>query len=187
MNNQFDNRPFPDAEKTENLNPNEFRQFHSEDKCPPPPCGNEFRAVHCPPRPEGQPSFYKDEQYPPYNGNEYRPYPPYPPRKPNMPGKGFGIASMVLGIISLVTKFFSIGSLFVINRIAYMFSYQIMINVELFDIAVSGVTIMLLSLIFGCVSRSQGYKGGSAVVGLCCSIISLLVSVMVCVSAFFII
>ena len=116
--------------------------------------------------------------------------------KPKIPGRGFGIASMVLGIIAMVYGFvllmmaLSASSITEITNnyssftsSAVLLGYKIVLIVyTVFDVF-DGI-LAVLSLIFGLVSLKRGYKkqniAGLIMAGLC--IIICIVSVVVAIS-----
>lgn len=109
--------------------------------------------------------------------------------KPKIPGRGFGIASMVLGIIGLV---YSISSLDTATEIANNFGndyfglyYDIAFNVG----AIIGILIFsvlsILALIFSCSARKRGYRNGVSTSGLVMGIIGVIfyfISVMILIA-----
>lgn len=107
-----------------------------------------------------------------------------PKVKQKTPGKGFGIASMILGIVALVNCVF-LGlfdfSAMTVNNSGYIDNYTASVaNFGLsFVIIGFGVFISILavlSLAFAIVSLIKGYKGAS-IVGLILGILSVLVCV----------
>lgn len=106
--------------------------------------------------------------------------------KPKIPGRGFGIASMVLGIIGLV---YSISSLDTATEIANNFGndyfgmyYDIAFNIG----AIIGILIFsvlsILALIFSGSARKRGYRNGVSTSGLVMGIIGVIfyfISVMI--------
>lgn len=109
----------------------------------------------------------------------------FPPvAKTKTPGKGFGIASMILGIVALFNCIFLVVidfSTISVNNYDYINSYTTSIaNFGLFYAIVGyGIFIIilaLLSLIFAIVSLVKGYKGMS-IAGLILSILSVIVCI----------
>ena len=93
--------------------------------------------------------------------------------KKKTPGKGFGIAGMVLGIIGVVysTMIFlsTLGTLMVESGGA--------VN-ELFKSGMIGMGVYMmifgiLALTFGCVSRSRGYKKGQSTASVALGVITI--------------
>ena len=101
------------------------------------------------PAPYGQQPNYPSGQpgYTPYTPGGYSPY--YPPAAPPAPGNGFGIASLVLGILSIL----------------------------LFCIPFLNVALSLLALILGIVAKVKGC-GGVAVAGIVLGSVGLVLSVL---------
>ena len=109
--------------------------------------------------------------------------------KPKIPGRGFGIASMVLGIIGLV---YSISSLDTATEIANNFGndyfgmyYDIAFNIG----AIIGILIFsvlsILALIFSGSARKRGYRNGVSTSGLVMGIIGVIfyfISVMILIA-----
>ena len=95
--------------------------------------------------------------------------------KTKTPGRGFGISSMVLGIIGLVYTFSGISSL---NQIELMYEEMVEMGQEYIQSTYLGTLIVisvmpLLALIFGCCARKKGYKNGVSMSGLIMGIIGL--------------
>ena len=95
--------------------------------------------------------------------------------KAKTPGRGLGIASMVLGIIGLVYTFSGISSL---NQMALMIQEMAEMGLEYTTSDFLGTLIVigvmpLLALIFGCSARKKGYKNGVSMSGLIMGIIGL--------------
>lgn len=95
--------------------------------------------------------------------------------KAKTPGRGLGIASMVLGIIGLVYTFSGISSL---NQLALMYQEMEEMGLEYTSSTYLGTLIVigvmpLLALIFGCCARKKGYKNGVSMSGLIMGIIGL--------------
>ena len=90
--------------------------------------------------------------YPPQQGGGYPPgYPPgggYGYRPPGGGGGGMAVASLVLGILSLVSLFFA-------------------------WLPVGFIILSSLAIIFGAVAKKQGYVGGMATAGIVMGVISL--------------
>ena len=108
--------------------------------------------------------------------------------KPKIPGRGFGIASMVLGIIGLV---YSISSLNTATKIAnivgndYFGLYDVAFNIG----AIIGILIFsvlsILALIFSSSARKRGYRNGVSTSGLVMGIIGVIfyfISVMILIA-----
>ena len=129
-----------------------------------------------PPQPN-QP--YQAPYQPPYYGYNYA-----VPRK--RPGKGFGISSMILGIIGTIytlnlfmqTTTIGMSVLYTSSAAAQYKSYAdneriVMIISTVIEYSVFAI----LALIFSLVSRKRGYKNGVSMSGLVMSVISLSLSV----------
>ncbi len=87
--------------------------------------------------------------YPPYAPY---PYPPYP-IKQKTPGKGFGIAGMVLGILATLASFDA-------------------------QVVLGGTLIYaILAVVFGFVSRSKGYKNGISLTALITGFLSVAIAI----------
>ena len=108
--------------------------------------------------------------------------------KPKIPGRGFGIASMVLGIIGLV---YSISSLDTATEVAnivgndYFGLYDFAFNIG----AIIGILIFsvlsILALIFSGSARKRGYRNGVSTSGLVMGIIGVIfyfISVMILIA-----
>lgn len=99
-------------------------------------------------QPQYQQYLQQSYQQPPYQQPQYQPQPQYP--APEDPGRGMGIASMVLGIIGLCTGWcWGVG-------------------------AVLGIVGIVLAIMSGNKSKQVGLKqNGLAITGLVCSIIAV--------------
>ena len=73
---------------------------------------------------------------------------------PSNKGRGFGIASMICGIVALLFAFIYLG-----------------------------IILGILGIIFGAVSKSKGYRGGMATAGIVCASIALGLSTLIVVLA----
>lgn len=128
----------------------------------------------------------------PYN----QPYQQFYPQqvvyvKPKVPGKGFGISGMVLGIVGLFYSFyFMMGFSILVDmylrahshiesftEIQGGFNASIIINLIIFT------SISLMGIIFGSAAKKRGYKNGistsGVVLGVIGSIIYLILFIMV--------
>jgi len=117
-----------------------------------------------------------------YNQPQYNPTPynpnPYVQYAPKIPGRGFGISSMVLGIIGIVYSFcvliVSIGLKEAANDPFYSYSYEYSGADTAMSIAIIYPLILAsLSLIFGFCSHSKGYRSGIKTAGFVLGGISL--------------
>lgn len=81
---------------------------------------------------------------PNYNQNQYANYNPAYQNK-GQDGKGFAIAGLVCGIVSLFCFAFICGT---------------------------------LGIVFGCVARSKGYKGGMSIAGIVCGAVGIILWVL---------
>ena len=157
---------------------------------------------------ENQASKRVEQQY--YYQQPPQQYPPYyvfvkPPRQ-KVPGRGFGITSMILGIIGLVSFFYIFIASINVSRAAIDFRkmypsrpsnalsggliYDLRV-MELSGAASVLLTFMLicsvfaiLSLAFARSSRKKGYRNGVSTSGIVLSSVSILImafSVVVCI------
>ena len=126
--------------------------------------------------------------YPP-NGTPYAsPYgaPPYVYAKPKIPGRGFGIASMVLGIIGIVYAFFLFFGVVGIasgstDLSVYEESYTVEsyeeLREEVLETMIPSLCVFavlpLLAIIFGIVAKSMKYRRGSSTAGLVLGILGM--------------
>ena len=107
--------------------------------------------------------------------------PNYPPQyqyrpvvfeRPKVPGRGFGITSMVLGILSVIYGLGLIGT--VTSEIGRLSRYSWLekaVSVTFVQILTLVSVLSILSFIFSTVSIKKGYKNGISVAGLAMSII----------------
>ena len=96
--------------------------------------------------------------------------------KPKVPGRGFGISSMVLSIIGLVYSWVfvsSVGSFLFVEYTNDMWYYDFWTS--LLAMAVVYSSLPILGVVFGCVSKKRGYKNGISTSGLVMGVIGLLV------------
>lgn len=93
--------------------------------------------------------------------------------KPKVPGRGFGISSMVLGIIGLVYSFmFSVGMPSMIEELA---SESVSVGPESFLPSIIMLAVMpVLSLCFSPAAIKRGYKNGVSISGLIMGAIALI-------------
>lgn len=91
--------------------------------------------------------------------------------KPKIPGRGFGISSMVLGIIGLVYSFVFTTS--IIESIEAMYDNDVFIEASLVPILMFSV-LSILSVCFAPAAISRGYKNGISLSGLILGIIGLI-------------
>ena len=106
--------------------------------------------------------------------------------KPKVPGRGFGISSMVLSIIGLVYSWVfvsSVGSFLFVEYTNDMWYYDLWTS--LLTMAVVYSSLPILGVVFGCVSKKRGYKNGISTSGLVMGVIGLLVYLLTI--AFFIV
>lgn len=99
--------------------------------------------------PQHQPGYYN-----PYNGAMPPPPPVQPQPKKSVPGKGLGIAGMIVGIASLV----------------YSFVFYIAIPAAITSLILSGISLNK--------AKQAGVTNKMPVTGIVCSIIALVLSVL---------
>ncbi|MBE6807649.1 MAG: zinc ribbon domain-containing protein [Ruminococcaceae bacterium] len=108
--------------------------------------------------------------------------PPPPPGPPPMmgppvrPGRGQGIASMVLGIVSLVWSFYLYYSAYVVlyieneARSSGSISVRSVVGETMAEIFAPCFVVVfllaILSVVFGAISKAKGFYGGAATAGL---------------------
>lgn len=104
--------------------------------------------------------------------------------KPKIPGRGFGISSLVLGIIGLVY-----GFIFMIDVIAmldsYWFDFDYILEGMIVPLIIFSV-LSILSVSFGAAGFNRGYRNGVCKSGLVLGIIGLctyVLSVVLCFTA----
>lgn len=121
-------------------------------------CGARLAAVPGHPQPPQAPPIYQNVVY----------------VKPKIPGRGFGIASMVLGIVGLVYSFSLFSMVSVVNRLeSILFAILFLMSMP------------ILALCFSFPARKRGYKNGISTSGLVLGTIALgidLLSVLVAIS-----
>jgi len=133
-------------------------------------CGTEIapNSAVCPscgtPVATGMPPYQ-----PPYGQPMYMPKPP-------VPGRGFGIASMVMGIIGVIYASVALMIAVFLAEMAYFIPHFNIHGAEsmvptLVTFALFGV----LALAFGCVSRARGYKSGISTSGIVMGMVNLTV------------
>ncbi len=135
-----------------------------------PECGNQIsdQAVSCPvcgypirqPIPgyaAGQPAYHVPQQ------PQVIVYP-----RPKVPGRGFGISGMVLGIIGAV---YSIPTL--LSVLVTLFSDPELITTIL-PLAIEVGIMGILALIFGISARARGFKRGQSVAAIILSVLPIL-------------
>ena len=100
--------------------------------------------------------------------------------KQKVPGRGFGISSMVLGIFAVV--YCPILLLNFFSDVPRMGTY--IVSAILPSIIVFAV-FPILSTVFSCVARTRGYRNGVStsgltmgIIGLACSVFSLLLAIL---------
>jgi len=142
---------------------------------PPPPYQPDSGYNQTPPPPYQQPPPYQPyQQYPPYN-------PQYIPVyiKPKIPGRGYGIASMVLGIIGIFYSFVTIIMAFTVEaaiRSTAGFGFNPAVSeLATFSVIVTAVVysvFAILSCVFSLVAMKRGYKNGVSSSGLVMSLVT---------------
>lgn len=100
-------------------------------------------------------------------------YPNQPPvayAQPKIPGRGFGIAAMVLGIIGLIYAFAFLGG--AVEELEYYQEYMYY-EADYYDIGFSDImglimisAMPVLGIIFGLCARRRGYRNGVSTSGL---------------------
>ena len=130
-----------------------------------PECGKEIsdKAVACPSC--GYP-LLKTENQPFQQPYQQLPYqqPVYLYCKPKIPGRGFGITSLIMGILGVLYAFGVLE-----NILKTKTSVIILPLVVIYSI---------LALIFGGVSYSRGYKKGQCIAGLVLGVVSLVICIV---------
>jgi len=137
-----------------------------------------------PPMPQGQmpppPYGQQPPMMPPVYGYQSPAYYPQPP-KPKVPGRGFGIASMVLGIISVVIAFSALVSVvewFLVTPYDIFNGYVTVTElVDIISDLCSFGLMAVLALIFSLIARRAGFKTGISLAGLILAIIGLSLAV----------
>lgn len=131
-------------------------------------CGRNFK----------QPAQMFQPIYPqPYPPAYQQPYPAYAPKK-KIPGKGFGVASMVLGIIGLLVAYSLLDDAILAIELYVNFSefceayygYGSVFSV-CYEM-IPDFVMPILSLIFGFTARDRGYKNGVSTSGIVMSTIA---------------
>ncbi|MBQ4618026.1 MAG: zinc ribbon domain-containing protein [Clostridia bacterium] len=100
---------------------------------------------------------------PPYQSPYQPPYQPvYVVEKPKIPGRGLGIASMVLGIIGVVYSFSLMIETFTLSDMRFF-------EEEFFATLLGPILVFavfpILALSFGGVARQRGYRNGVSTAG----------------------
>lgn len=90
--------------------------------------------------------------------------------KAKTPGRGFGISSMVLGIIGLFYAFSGISAL---NELMYLTQFAEEAVIDFVATLIVIGIMPLLAVIFGICGRKKGYKNGVSLSGLIMGIIGL--------------
>lgn len=90
--------------------------------------------------------------------------------KAKTPGRGFGISSMVLGIIGLFYAFSGISAL---NELMYLTQFAEEAVIDFVATLIVIGVMPLLAVIFGICGRKKGYKNGVSLSGLIMGIIGL--------------
>lgn len=112
----------------------------------------------------GQPGPY----YPPQQGGYYQPQPVQYVVKPARPGRGFGIASMVLGIIGIVY-----AVVILLEMIAFMDMGMKFAGVGMIIASIVYAVFGILAVSFAVPARKRGYVCGVSTAGLSLGIASL--------------
>ena len=152
-------------------------------------CGSPLVSAQAQPQPNAQQSQYQQPQYqqPQYQQPQYAQQPQYqqPVVFVNQPssGKGFGIASLVLGIIAILSIFLPFLGAVGINKLRSDAYYILSGDYEsaklgFVVLAVLSAIFVILSLVFGIVSIAKKSKSGPAIAGLILSGISLIILVI---------
>lgn len=104
--------------------------------------------------------------------------------KPKIPGRGFGIAGMVLGIIGAVYSLsLLIASVRVLtDQVGFSNAYRSTATTGVVMMTVFVAVFGILALCFSLAALSRGYKRGQAYAGLVLSIFILLCCVMAIVA-----
>lgn len=106
--------------------------------------------------------------------------------KPKVPGKGFGITSMVLGIVGMfysVYLFFAIMVL--MNTLQYVGSryYASMFSATFTVMLMIFSSLSIMALAFGCASRKRGYINGISSSGVIMGTIGLILFIIAIIAA----
>ena len=125
-------------------------------------------CVNCGQPLNNQPNYIQPQpnyQYPPYQPPQYNPY--AGPIRPKTPGKGIGIAAMILGIVSLIY-----GAIF----------FMITISGSGMDDMLPAIVLIaptsILAICFANASLKQGFQNGISKSGITTGIIALVCYVL---------
>ena len=176
---------------SEEQNPNIQENQPVQVPCPP---DYNYQAPQAP-VPPAQPTMAPQyQQYPPYAQQyppqyyqappqqqmpQQQPYPPYVQPyyvptyvKPPRPGRGFGIASMVLGIFGVIYSFMAFSIALTTSPYnGYVSSETFTGNIFAFIAFVS--IFAILSCVFSISALKKGYKNGISMAGLIMSVLSV--------------
>ena len=131
----------------------------------------------------------------PYNQPYQQPYPQQIVCvKPKIPGRGFGISGMVLGIVGLVYSFyFMIGFVMladmydsVFSRVEGFSEVQNTFDASLIIMLVLFASMSVMGIAFGSAAKNRGYRNGVSTSGVVLGVIGLifyLISVIVILAA----
>ena len=151
-----------------------------------PHCGSPLQAAQTSDEQHAQPQ-YNPNQYSqygyPYQQAQYIPHPIY--YKPKVPGRGFSISSMVLGIIAMVISFSlfastveAINELKNLDRVGTIISEEISQAMMSFVIVSSIYSILsILAISFAIGAFAKKNRCGKSISGLVLGIVSLLLFV----------
>jgi len=150
----------------------------------PAPAPAQAQAPVQPQAPVYQQPVYQQPQAPVYQQPQATVYQQPMYVKPKIPGRGFGISSLVLGIIGLVY-----GFIFMIDVIAmldyYWFDFEYILEGMIVPLVIFSV-LSILSVSFGAAGFNRGYRNGVCKSGLVLGIIGLcmyVLSVVLCLTA----
>ncbi len=101
--------------------------------------------------------------------------------KPKIPGRGFGIAGLVLGIIGLVFAVIDIAELVALMDTIFVIAFE-----EAIPTLLIRAVLPILAVCFGSAARSKGYRNGVGTSGLVLGVIGVAlyaISLIICLTA----
>lgn len=139
--------------------------------------GDNFQNVQPQPAPVQPPQPYEQNQFSYEQSVEFS---APPAKKQKTPGKGFGIASMILGIVAVFNCLFLVIMDFSATTVNQIGAYNVE-RIANFGMAIAIISfgificvLAVLSLVFAIVSLIKGYRGAS-IAGLILSILAIAV------------